>query len=271
MPSAPDVVAIGGVHCDTIGSTDGPLRHGTSNPGTVVRRTGGVSFTVAAHLAAQGLSVRLIGAIGSDTEGAVIAADLAARGIEDGLLRTPQPTGHYVALEDGAGALLAGVSAMPALDALTAADLEPVLKAALPARWWFADANLSEGLLARISTFPKRPPLAVDAVSVAKAARIAATMAAIDLVFCNRDEAANLDASAAGAIVITDGPRPVTVRKGEDRIALPVPTLQAHTATGAGDALIAGTLAALINGQSLANAVAAGIDRAAHVVSAAPS
>jgi len=173
------------------------------------------------------------------------------------------------------GSLVLGLADMGILDALDRAFLERCRMGLARAEWVFADCNATPGLLSALIGRAREDGfrLAVDAVSVAKVARLPADLAGVDLLFLNLDEArAKLrdplaQAEDAARRLLEQGPRAVVVTVGAagailahgdrvDRVgALPC---QPIDVTGAGDALIAGTLAGLVSGMELGLALRRG-------------
>ncbi|NQW10470.1 MAG: hypothetical protein HQ481_11390 [Alphaproteobacteria bacterium] len=264
-----DILCIGGAHVDLIARSGTRLLPATSNPGTVTRRIGGVAFNVARGLAARHRRVALAGIVGDDDDGRRVRAALDDALVTDALIMSPShPTGRYIAIEDHNGALAAGVAETAGLDAVSPQTLLPMLGAYRDARWWFADANLPEAALQALAAWPNRPKLALDAVSVAKASRLADLLEDADLLFCNTDEAAVLPIGSCPAVVITDGASPVRVIAAGSTSWLDVPRIEVRSVTGAGDRLIAATLDRLLAGEPLARAVKAGIQAATSLISA---
>lgn len=94
-----------------------------------------------------------------------------------------------------------------------------------------------------------------------------------DYIFCNRRERAWIDAAQtrrkrpAPLIVETDGGAPVKVERGRYRDRLEVPPLRFNDASGAGDTLAGGCLAAVAAGETDATRIAAaGIAAAARLL-----
>jgi pseudouridine kinase len=122
--------------------------------------------------------------------------------------------------------------------------------------------------------------LAVDPVSVAKAARLPADLSGIDLLVLNRREAAavlggdfdpaitsrTLLARGAAAVVLTDGAAGMLVSSAGEQTHVPTERAEVKDVTGAGDALIAAVIAGLANGKPLTEAVRAGARIAALTV-----
>jgi pseudouridine kinase len=155
------------------------------------------------------------------------------------------------------------------------------------AGWMFLDCNCPEPVLGRAVTRGRGggARLAVDAVSTPKAARLPADLTGISLLFCNAAEARalldragagssgdvlclaeRLQAAGAAGVVLTDGDGRVAVADaGGAQEVLTTPATPVDE-TGAGDALVAGTLAATLAGRPLAEAVGTGTAVAALTV-----
>ena len=141
--------------------------------------------------------------------------------------------------------------------------------------WLFADCNLPSDTLHALLDLSRSHSrlLAVDAVSVSKADRLPHDLHGIEVLFLNRDEARALtgeslapsDAASAlierGAnrVVLTCGAEGLIVAEASGTMPLPSDRAQIVDATGAGDALIAATLAGLAGGLLLADAARSGM------------
>ena len=109
---------------------------------------------------------------------------------------------------------------------------------------------------------PLLPRIPVLFANIAQAAAIAETAP-----FENTETAAAaLRALGARAGVVTAGPRPVTVWQDGDARVFPVLAANPRDVTGAGDAMISGTLLGLIEGLSLYGAARLGLGAAAITV-----
>ena len=287
MPEATDTIDVacfGGAHVDLIAQAHGPLVMATSNPGTVQTKPGGVALNVALALNDLGRRVALVGAVGADGEGDWIKSALSACGIDTSQLQqsTEFPTGRYVAVEGIDGELSVAVSDTAALDHLEAPRIDASLQALTGVAYWFADCNLPAPLLQRIARHANRPKLAIDAVSVAKSAKLSNLLGDIDVLCCNIAEAAAivgrplcsvLDAVNALAdagvpsCVVTNGADPVGIHDGAGCLEIAVPDVTVSSVTGAGDTLVAASIDALLAGADLAEAVTKGIDFAGRKLS----
>jgi pseudouridine kinase len=186
-------------------------------------------------------------------------------------------TGQYVALLGPDGDLLYAAAAMDVLDGIGPPDVDRGWR---DPDWLFLDCNLPAPTLAYSLDRARRAgvPVAVDAVSTPKVQRLPRDLGGVTVFFCNQAEALAwlglsavesparltvlLRAAGAAAVVMSRGERGVLV--DDDHVpALPA---DVRDVTGAGDALVAGTLAGLLAGRGLRSAVAAGTAAAALTV-----
>lgn len=273
MSDHPHLVCFGAAHWDILaqGRTGG---RGPDTPGVVRTRPGGVALNAAMGLAALGIAVTLVSAIGDDAEGqALLAAAEAAQVTTDLVLIYPDmPTGRYVAIERVDGDLVAAVADMTTLDAVQPGHLP--LDRVPRADGWLIDANLPAPVIRAIAAHPSRPPLFADAVSQTKATRLRNVLGALDGIYCNRLEAESICAvglnaarAAAEALVgrgvrravVTDGAL-AAADAGRHGVAVQRPAAgPVRSVTGAGDALMAAHLAAVLRGARPEEALAAGL------------
>lgn len=273
----PRVVVIGGANMDIKCRIAGRAAMASSNPGSVLSAPGGVARNIAENLARLGVAASLIGAVGRDAPGRQLLAATAATGVDvRGVLRGPAPTGTYAATLDARGELLVGVAAMDVLERLTPRRLARRRRLIAAADLVVADSNLPAATLDWLLAFAARRGLrlAIDAVSVPKARRLRPLLRArrpLFALFCNRAEAqalAGRTTPGTAARRLHDlGVRHVCIglgrggvlasSAGAERIAqhrAPTPAGDVVDVTGAGDAMVAGTLFGLLNGESLATA-----------------
>ena len=275
-----DVVCFGGAHIDCSAYSVGPVVAGASNP--VRRRTsvGGVARNVAVRLAAAGISTALVSRVGCDSEAGAVVDDLARNGVDcSGVQHDDErPTAYYTALIDPSGELSVGWADMDVYEALTPATLQAALGDRADARGWFIDSNLPAATLQAIAaSCPATTWLAADTISPAKAVRLKSLLGQIDTLFCNRMAAATLldvaidqqtttELAAAltqrgvGTAIVTDGPRGLALATADGVRQLPPPVDRVTgDVTGAGDSLVAGTLAGLASGESIDDAILRGL------------
>ncbi len=285
------VLCVGGATVDRTYRLDAPLLAGTSNPAAGSSSFGGVARNVAENLARHGVAVGLLSRVGADEGGRALLKHLDALGIDrrgTGVV-DDAATADYVAVLGPDGNLVVGLAAMAILDGLTPAALARQAGLFAAADWVFADCNLPAASLLALARrdLPGRYRLAVDAVSVAKAARLPDRLDGVDLVFANYDEAAalatrsgrsdaatdragahaeDLLAAGAGAAVVTLGAGGALAVDRDGTVHVPAVPARVVDVTGAGDALIAATLCGLGTGEALAAAVARGCAAAARTV-----
>jgi pseudouridine kinase len=273
------VVCAGNAGLDRTFAVAGPVHLATSNPAHVRAGFGGVARNVAENLARLDVPVALATQIGDDAGGRALLDDCAVLGIDvrGVLVSRDHATAEYIAIIDARSELVIGASETDAIDTLTFDMLAAALDADVRSAWTFADCNLPAPVLSAIVAHPRAPAhrLAVDAVSIAKVQRLPEDLRGIDVLFVNDDEARvllgdapperpaaevahALRARGAAAVVLTHGAAGAIVADAAGTVHVPVSPAECVDVTGAGDALIAGTLYGLLNGETLAQAVGTG-------------
>jgi pseudouridine kinase len=272
-----------------------PAVLGASNPARASGSLGGVARNVAENLALLGVPVRLCSRVGDDDAGRDLLARTAGVGVDVSAtsVAAGEATAQYVAVLAPTGDLVVGAAAMEVLDEVDLARIE----GAWPdgEGWLFLDCNLSGDVLAATLARARRlgTPVAVDAVSAPKVARLAVAREELDavrLLFCNRDEARSLtsalglrgdgDVEAWAAALVGAGATAVVVTLGVEGAVLadsaglrrvPAAPSTVVDVTGAGDALVAATIFRLVSGADLDAAVRAGMIAAAATVGSTAS
>ncbi len=275
-------VCVGGATVDRLYRAPAALVPGTSNPVAPAQTAfGGVARNVADNLARLGARTALLSVVGDDEAGEALARNLDGLGIEPHLAVAPDyRTAEYVAVLQPDGDLAFGLAAMAVFDALTPALIDAAWPTIGKASCTFADCNLSAGTLRHLIERCRadRFRLAVDTVSTPKALRLPEDLTGVACLFTNRDEAGallgtgdagdealarGLLARGAAAAVITLGGAGALAAYDDTLVRLPAPAADVVDVTGAGDALIAGTLLRLVGGQALEGALRAGLCAAA--------
>lgn len=282
------IALIGGIHMDRIARGKVDILPDTSTPGTIQARPGGVAANVARLMARLSLRVAMAGRLGNDADGDGLLGELTALGIDtSAITRSTLPTASYLALHHPDGSLAAAIVDTAITEEITAQDFTPLPAAMTDARWWFLDANLCEGTLLGLCELADNRLIAADAVSLAKAPRLAKCLRYIHVLFANRDEATALLNSLPGAqeeidrsaealaealcaagvanAVVTDGANGLAYCQASKMSAkrLSAHATRIHDVTGAGDALIGGALSGLIDDLPLADALNRGLAAAA--------
>jgi pseudouridine kinase len=273
-----------------------PAVPATSNPARAADCLGGVARNVAENLARLGVPVALVTAVGDDPGGQAVRAGLEAAGVAvSGVRVVPgAQTAQYVAVLDPGHELVIGVAAMDVLDEIREADLD----AAWPGSggWLVLDTNLRAGVLAHALRRARADgvPVAVDAVSAPKVVRLPADLRGISVLFCNRAEALSwlalhtrgqvaevggddgtlarrLHAAGAAHVVLTRGADGGLVAGEAGVTEVPSVPCDPVDVTGAGDAVVAGTLAGLLRGEDLPAAARRGMALASLTVASTES
>jgi sugar/nucleoside kinase (ribokinase family) len=251
------ICVLGDAHLDVIVSLTGPVAPDTDTPAVTSVSTGGQAANVAAWVVALGGRARLIAARATDLAGALVAADLAGRGVELAGPVVEGRTGVVVSLSDGGHAR----------SMLTDRGVGPELSAAALHPDWFAGGgwlHLPAYSLVRqpvqsaaLAAARHLPRVSVDLSSTAvlrdygvAAFRDLLSELRPEVVFGTEPET-ELAGQVPGAVMVVKlGERGVRV----DGVLHPAAPAAAADATGAGDAFAAGYLT---GGVSLGLAAAA--------------
>ncbi len=274
------VLVVGGANMDLKVQTLAPAVPGTSNPGRATQTPGGVARNVAETLAHLGVRVALLSAVGADVLGDTLLRLTAAAGVDvSPTLRVPEhATGTYTAVLDHGGELLIAVAAMEVMGALTPAAVSRHEALFRGADFIVADGNLSPETLGALLKLGREGGSRVifEPVSVPKAARLLPALDSGHTPWAVTPNLAEL-AALVGAEVPDDaatireaalklhgrGAEVVWVRRGlrgsllsladevHEFLALSADVVDV---TGAGDAMLAAFLAALLAGESLLDA-----------------
>ena len=285
MKTACRIACIGGAHIDRHGVLKGPLIPGTSNPGNVTTDFGGVARNVAENLARLGRSVTMVSRVGDDENGAAVMARLHSLGIDTSLVTVAErATASYTAILEPNGELVLGLADMDLYDEMVpGAPDAPLDFARLRGHaLWFVDTNLPAETIAWLLDQAGTIPVAVDAVSVVKARKLCGVLPRISILFANLAQAASIAdvesmsdaAQAARALqslgaragIVTVGAAGIAVWTGDDVRTMAALPAAPRDVTGAGDALIAGTLFGVTEPRSLFDAARLGLAAAAITV-----
>ncbi len=286
-PEADSVVVVGGAVMDSKVRTATAPVLGTSNPGTSSSTVGGVGRNIAENLARLGSPTVLVAAVGDDLAGRAVVARTEAAGVEcRHVVTSTHPTGTYAAVLDDGGDLLVAVADMRATDELTVSDLEVVPSLLGGADALVLDANLDATVIRWLLSAAADAgiPGILEPVSVAKATEARPVLdgtVRVHTVTPNVDElaalvgapvAGDVDAIVAAAGLLHDrgvehvwvrrgtlgsllsiAPRPTGDDPGPARrvVLVGAPATTVEDVTGAGDAMTAGYVHALLSGEDV--------------------
>lgn len=274
------ILCIGAAHVDYRGVLRGPTVLGTSNRGDVHRDFGGVARNVAENLARLGMSVAMLSRVGGDATGAAVRKHLDEMGIDTSLIsQSPlQPSASYTAILESNGELVIGLNDADIYEELTWDLLEPELPRMRANSPWFVDTNVPGSTIERLAALK---PLYVDGVSVERVRRLRPILNEVAALFTNLAQASSLadreledPRQAAEALyalgvqfgVVTNGAAGALAWEGRTTRSYEALQASPRDVTGAGDALVAGTLYALAQGSGLLDAVPFGMAAAAITV-----
>jgi sugar/nucleoside kinase (ribokinase family) len=285
---APRILLIGDAMTDVIVRPEGPLAKGSDRRATIAVEPGGSAANQAAWLASFGVAVDFVARVGSSDVNAE-AARLSQAGVTPHLLGdSERPTGKLVALIDPNGER-SFFTDRGANDTLCPADIPDAL---------IAGAELIH--LSGYSFFAPSPRAAVlDVMRRAGATPVSVDPASAEflrevgpqeflewtkgaaILFPNEDEAAVLTgsddretqcarlAALFPLVVVKRGASGCQAAAGAQRWRIAAPKVEAVDTTGAGDAFVAGFLAARLKGAevdvALERAVMAGAEAATRV------
>lgn len=284
-PDAPALI-IGGSGVDIVGRLKGELNEGTSNPANIRTSFGGVARNVAENLARLGQPVRLITAVGEDRIGEQLLNQVAETGVEiSGVLRTVQyPTGTYLAVVNPSGTLKFALDDINATEALTPGYLSQYTNWFREASLVFVDANLPRDTLRMVFSLAGKAhlPVCADPTSASLATRLRPYLSRLRLITPNSTEAGILcdqpfesahrqRALDAAKCLVTGGVEIALITLAELGVVYATSETSGHVPavrtkivdpTGAGDALTATVIFALLNEIPLDDAVRLGVTAA---------
>lgn len=266
------VAVIGGANTDVFGFAEAPVTPGDSSPGFVRISPGGVGRNVAENLARLGCDVRLVTAVGEGVDADALVAECRHLGIDVRTVPAPgMPCPRYVCVVGAAGAPVAAVSDMRAVDRLVPESIAQFRSALAGADALVLDANLPAETIAWACGEWDDRPIILDAVSVAKAKRAAGCLSGLHTLRANVDEARAVAGLAdgeleavAGALlqrglrraIVTQGAAGGLLAEGPVRLRFEASPAQPANATGAGDAFTAGVAYGTVVGLEPARLVA---------------
>ncbi len=281
------VLVIGAAGLDIVGRPVERLDPGTSNPGRLRTSPGGVARNVAENLARLGLETVLLTAIGDDVEGRALLEQTAAAGVNvDACLTVPErATGAYLAVLDERGGLHLGLDDMRIVEAITPEYLEGCEALFKEACVVFVDANLPPTSLRTVVRLARRAraAIAADPTSRSLASRLARHLQHLWLmtpneaeaeVFCPHElphgdreralsAARHLVAQGVEVAIVTMAEFGVGYATPEGSGHIPALQTEIQDPTGAGDALTATVIFALLNDIPVDEAVRLGVSAAA--------
>jgi pseudouridine kinase len=284
-PEGP-VLVIGGAGLDIVGQSKGEMQMGTSNPAQIRMSFGGVARNVAENLARLGQPVALITAVGEDEIGEYLVKETESAGVDVSAIRhTPDfATGIYLGIVNANGLLRYALDDIRATAALTPAYIRQHAGLFKDASLIYLDANLPRDSMRTIFSLAEknRLPICADPTSASLASRLATYLPRLHLITPNSSEAAILcdhtfeashreEALEAAKCLVGQGVEIALVSLAEFGVSyatsetsgyIPAVRTKIIDPTGAGDALNATVIFALLNDIPLDDAVRLGVTAA---------
>ncbi len=274
MQKNPDILCIGSVLWDVIGSSTRAMQAGSDVPGRINKLPGGVAMNIAMTLRRFDLHPSLLSVVGHDPEGIELIKAAKVLDLDTQYLYRSQdlPTDQYMAIE-GSNGLIAAIADAHSLEAAGDKILRPLEDGRLgtaerPFVGLIAlDGNLTVGLLAQIATSPlfSRSDLRIAPASPGKAERLLPLLGHTGAtLYVNVEEAGllcqtefydaqtaaqSLIARGANRALVTHGPKSAALADEQNCDTAAPPAVMASRVTGAGDTFMAAHIAAELRGQ----------------------
>jgi len=270
------VALVGGANLDISAHSHAAPVMGDSNPGSILCSPGGVARNVAENLLRLGVDARLLSVLGDDAFAEVLRRAASAIGLNmDACTTLPgQRSATYLSLHGADGDMGVAVNDMGILELLTPAVLAPHAGLLAGAAALVVDCNVRPDVLQWLGRQVAHPVLFAEAVSVAKCAKLLPVLDSIHTLKANRLEAQHLSgqpitdaptAMAAAQCLQQRGVRHVVISLGADGVAWcdalgitghrSARSVPMASATGAGDALLAGLVYSHLRAKPLDQAV----------------
>jgi pseudouridine kinase len=282
------VLVIGAAGVDVVGQTDIELQPSSSMPARIRFSFGGVARNVAETLSRLGQPVKLITAVGSGYFGDQLLKQISDAGVDTTLsLQTDAPTGSYIAVQIGGGVRMA-LDDMRAISFLEPGYLRSLYQEFKQASIIFVDANLPEPALKTVFSLAKRArkPVIADPTSVILAPKLVPFLSQLKMITPNSAEAAiycknpfedtdqnraieavkNLVSKGVEIAIITLAEFGVCYATSETSGYIPAIRTEIIDPTGAGDALTATVIFAMLNEIPLDDAIRLGVSAASHTL-----
>jgi pseudouridine kinase len=280
------ILVIGAAGLDTKGYYAGPVRAGSSNPGTIRVSNGGCARNVAENLARLGETAVLLSAVGKGRSGRRVYEQTADAGVDVSYVieSAEHHTAAYVAIYDQDARLMLSVDDMGIMDLITPAVIYASRGLFRRAAHVFVDANLSPPSLKTVlrECAKRGIPVSADPTSVPLASRLKPHLSELNMitpdipeaeVLCGRHlrntrgqgiaAAKQLVAMGVRIAIVTLAELGVCYATSEVSGHIPAVKTQVVNRTGAGDALTAGVVFGLNNGFPVDEAVRLGAAAAA--------
>lgn len=280
------ILVIGSSGVDVVGRALSETQDGTSNPGSVRVSYGGVARNVAENLARLGMEVRLVTAVGDDSSGQSLIAETSQAGVDCRFSRVVEDgtTSSYLAVVDQVGNLKIGIDDMGVTKHLDPDYIQENFAMFEDVQALFLDANLPPKSLKTVIAHARKAniPIAADPTSASLAPIFKNYLADLWVFTPNEREADTLipqevphavpsRAIDAARYLVSQGVEIAIITMAEFGLGYATASGSGHVPalrtvildpTGAGDALSAAVIFALLNDVPIDEAVKLGLSAA---------
>lgn len=275
---------IGGAHIDDIFILKKSSVMENANHAILKTYVGGVAYNMAHLLKRKYDNVAMLSIVGQDIAGDHVLQTLKSEGIDGAdIIRDPKfRTTVYSAFHNPDGDLQIAAIDKTIYSNLTAEQLKPKISKLTKAKAWVLDSTFQPEFYEYLASIKNKPMIFTTICSVGEVPQIMPILSSTDVLFGNVDEmslmANNQDKSDAGiwhsleviakkgvkTVVCTHGPNGIYVlSNGKQYRMAALPTTIVESTNGAGDALAAGVISAIVNGKPLEQALHSGLSAAA--------
>jgi len=284
-------LVIGAAGIDIVGHLQGEFTSGTSNPANIRTSYGGVARNVAENLARLGQPVKLLTVVGDDETGQQLLQSTANAGVDIGdvLRLSNQPTSTYLAIIGSRGNVEFAIDDMRIINELSPVFFHDHWESFLNASILFIDANLSREALRTVMSLARKAkiPVCADPVSRTLATKLKPYLNRLHLITPNSYEAGILcersitpsnrrQTMEAAKCLVSQGVDIAIIALGQFGVCYAttemsgrIPAIQTEIVdpTGAGDALTATVIFAMLNNIPLDDALRLGVSAASLTLS----
>lgn len=271
--TASKVIVVGATNLDIVATANRGLKVDDSTPGAVRFTAGGVGRNIAEGLSRLSVDCCFYSVVGDDTPGEMVLDMCRSAGLSvDRVVSCrDERTPVYVSINENTGTMRHAVSDMSLIDHSNMEQFPTLKDDIVNSDLCVIDANLPVALIEQIARHCRDTPVAAEAVSVSKCQKLSEVLSAVSLLKANFKEAAqlagvgeNTSVEQIARALLRQGPSAVLITLGADGVMaaslnneklltqfVSAPEARLVSINGAGDALLAGFIAARLSGLDL--------------------
>lgn len=274
------VVVIGASNIDIKGKSRTKTFSKTKNPGKVEFSPGGVGRNIAENLARLGVNSTLLSVVGNEGFSDLLINSTKKAGVDvTKIKQCERNSGIFLAIINSRGELDASISDMGIMSEITPEYIKENIDVIKESDYMVVDADIPDQTLIELLSISKEYsiPICIEPVSPSRAHSIQNYMNGVTLTTPNKEELESLvnkqitdekdiiDASedllkmGVENIIITLGSEGAYCASKTFKGFIPSVRTMVINSVGAGDALVAGTIAGLMDGKSFEESVKIGI------------